>query len=454
MFRRILVANRGEIALRILRACKSLGIDTVAVVSEADRQAPWVRHAGRSVCIGPAPAEGSYLNAGAILQAAEQTDCQAIHPGYGFLAENALFAARCEQHGLAFIGPRAEGIRRMGDKIEAKRTMAQAGLPTIPGPLSPLRDVDDALRRATEIGYPVLLKAKAGGGGRGMRACETEAELKRGFPEATLEAGKAFGDPSVYLEKLVLGGRHIEFQILCDAYGHGVHLGERECTVQRRHQKLIEESPSPVLDDATRRSVGERVVRAMTAVGYRNAGTVEFLRAPDGALYFMEVNTRLQVEHPVTEMCTGVDLVVEQIKIAAMHPLELRQDRVRSRGHALELRINAEDPDDGFRPDPGVITAFREPPAMIENTRIRWDSAVEQGYRIPSHYDSMVGKLIVHGRDRDSALTGASDALDALRLDGIRTTVPLHRRILSDPRFRSGDYDLNFLVESGLVPAH
>ena len=325
MFRRILIANRGEIALRVIRACEALGVETVAVFSEADRGAPWLRRAGRAVCIGPARAEESYLNADAILQAAEQTECQAIHPGYGFLAENALFAARCEQQGVTFIGPGPDAIRRMGDKAEAKHTMATAGLPTIPGSEGTLAGVREALVQAAAIGYPVLLKATAGGGGRGMRGCEGEQELERAFAEAALEAEKAFGNPGLYLEKFLAGGRHVEFQVLCDAFGRAVHLGERECSVQRHHQKLIEESPSPVVDAPTRQSVGARVARAAAGFGYRNAGTVEFLRAPEGRLFFMEMNTRLQVEHPVTEMVSGVDLVVEQIRIAALHPLRLRQ---------------------------------------------------------------------------------------------------------------------------------
>jgi acetyl-CoA carboxylase, biotin carboxylase subunit len=445
MFRRILVANRGEIALRVLRACAAMNIETVAVFSEADRGAPWLRQAGRAIAIGPARAEDSYLDASAILQAAEQSGCQAIHPGYGFLAENAVFAARCEQQGITFIGPPPAAIRRMGDKAEAKRTVHAAGLPTIPGSPGLVADAGEARRHASRVGYPVLLKATAGGGGRGMRRCDFEADLRDAFSEASLEAEKAFGDPGLYLEKLIPGGRHIEFQILCDAFGRAVHLGERECSLQRHHQKLLEESPSPVMKAAAREALGARVARAVAGFGYRNAGTVEFLHAPEGNLFFMEMNTRIQVEHPVTEMVTGVDLVREQIRIAALHPLALRQESITLRGHAIEMRINAEDPDADFRPDPGTITALQLPPAQAAGCRVRWDAAIEAGWKIPSHYDSLLGKLIVHGEDRDRAIAGAVEALQALRIEGVRTTLPLQRRILDDPGFRRGEYDIDFL---------
>ncbi len=447
----MLIANRGEIALRIMRACKDLGIETVVVYSTADRGAPWLARADRTVCIGPAPAEESYLNADAILQAAAQTECQAIHPGYGFLAENALFAARCAQQGITFVGPGPGAIHRMGDKAEARRTMATAGLPIIPGSEGTLPDVKEALKQAARIGYPVLLKSTAGGGGKGMRRCENEEDLRRGFAEAALEAGKAFGNPALYLEKFIAGGRHVEFQVLCDAFGNAMHLGERECSVQRHHQKLIEESPSPVVDAATRRALGERVARAVASIRYRNAGTVEFLRAPDGSLHFMEMNTRLQVEHPVTEMVTGVDLVVGQIRIAALHPLALRQEAIALRGHAIEFRINAEDPHNGFRPDPGTIGHFAPPSVSSTGVQVRWDSAVVAGYRIPPNYDSLIGKLIVHGPDRPAALQAAQEALATLRMDGLHTTIAFHRRVLDDPDFRRGDYDLNFLSRAGLV---
>jgi len=446
-----LVANRGEIALRVIRACNDLDIETVAVHSEADRGAPWLEHATRSVCLGPARAGASYLDADAILQAAEQFDCQAVHPGYGFLSENAVFSARCEQQGVTFVGPGADAIRRMGDKAEAKRTMASQGLPTIPGSLDILTGVDQALELAEEIGYPVLLKATAGGGGRGMRRCTDSTTLKQGFAEASLEAEKAFGNAGLYIEKYLEGGRHIEFQILCDAMGHGVHFGERECSIQRQHQKLIEESPSPVIDAETRRGLGERVARAAAAIGYRNAGTVEFLRSPEGDLYFMEMNTRLQVEHPVTEMVTGVDLVREQLRVAARHPLDPSLDGIEPNGHAIELRINAEDPSAGFRPDPGEISVFEPPRVDLEGAGVRWDSAIRAGYRIPPHYDSMIGKLIVHGGDRGVALEAARQALDSIRIEGVATTVALHRKILDDPSFIRGEYDVNFLTANSLV---
>jgi len=451
MFRRLLIANRGEIAQRVARACRSLGVETVMVHSAADRDAPWLELAQQRICVGPARAEASYLDADAILQAAEQTECQAVHPGYGFLAENAIFAARCEQQGLSFVGPSAESIRTMGDKARAKRTMAAAGLPTLPGSEETLADVDQARRMAGELGYPVLLKATAGGGGKGMRRCEGEADLERAFAEAALEADKAFGNAELYLEKFIHGGRHIEFQVLCDAFGQAIHLGERECSIQRKHQKLVEESPSPVIDAAVRQQLGERVARAVARLGYRNAGTVEFLRADDGQLYFMEMNTRLQVEHPVTEMVTGVDLVVEQLRIAANQPLRLRQDDVRFDGHAIEFRINAEDPDAGFRPDPGVIRRFELKGRAPNGVSVRWDSAITSGYRIPPHYDSMIGKLIVHAADRKSALTGAQRTLEGLEVEGVATTASLHLRLLADRRFRRGEYDVDYLARSGLL---
>ncbi len=449
MFRRVLIANRGEIALRIVRACHDLGIEAAVAHSEADRGAPWLAEADRSICIGPARAEASYLDASAILQAAEQLDCQALHPGYGFLSENAQFAARCEQQGLTFVGPPPDAIRRMGDKSEAKRTMARAGLLTIPGSDGALTGVDQARSVADEVGYPVLLKARAGGGGRGIRRCDDERDLETRYSEARLEAGAAFGDPSLYLEKLITGGRHVEFQVLCDAYGNAVHLGERECSMQRKHQKLVEEAPSPVVDPETRERLGTRVATAAAQLGDRNAGTVEFLRDGESRFYFMEMNTRLQVEHPVTEMVTGVDLVAEQLRIAANRPLRLTQDAIGLTGHAIELRINAEDPDADFRPDPGRIVRFRPPVASGKGVRVRWDSAIIDGYKIPPYYDSLVGKLIVHAPDRDAALGAAERALDSLELGGIRTTIGLHRRILADAGFRAGRYDVDHLASSG-----
>ncbi len=449
MFRKLLVANRGEIALRVLRTCRSLGIRTVAVHSEADRDGPWLDAADEIVCVGSARADASYLNQDSILQVALQSDCQAVHPGYGFLAENAAFAARCVGLGLVFVGPPASAIRRMGDKLEAKRAMAGAGLPTIPGTLSALRDLDHARQAAEVIGYPVLLKAAAGGGGKGMRRCADVAALVRGFPEAVREAQSAFGDGAVYLEKFLDGGRHIEFQVLVDTWGKAVHLGERECTIQRAHQKLVEESPSCVVGEQQREVLGRRVARAVAGLGYRNAGTVEFLRDSDGSFHFMEVNARLQVEHPVTEMRVGVDLVEWQLRIAAGEPLCLDQDEIRFSGHAIEFRVNAEDPDDGFRPDPGLVTEFEAPPSRIDGASVRWDSAVRAGWRIPPHYDSMIGKLIVHAADRPKALEASRKALEHTRIIGMATTIGFHLRLLGNEEFRTGHYDLSLVTRGG-----
>jgi acetyl-CoA carboxylase biotin carboxylase subunit len=449
----VLIANRGEVASRIVRACKELSIETVLVHSEADSEAPWLNAADRTVCIGEAPADRSYLDAGAVLQAAEQTSCQAVHPGWGFLAENALFAERCEQQGIAFIGPSPLLIRTMGDKAAAKRAMAAAGLTTVPGSDGPLEDPEQACRESQRIGYPVLLKAVSGGGGRGMRRCEDESELLRAFPQASLEAQKTFGDPTLYVEKLIARGRHIEFQVLCDGNGGAIHLGERECSIQRKHQKLVEESPSPVVDARTRSDLGRKVAEVMAHSGYRSAGTVEFLLDSAGHFYFMEMNTRLQVEHPVTEMVTGVDLVLEQLRIACNEPLRLKQSQIRLSGHAIEFRINAEDPEDDFRPDPGLIRAFERPPERSGSAEIRWDSAIDGGYRIPPYYDSMLGKLIVHADEREQVLREAARALAALRIEGVHTTIPFHRRLLEAQEFRQGRYDVDYLPRSGLLEA-
>ncbi len=444
MFRRLLVANRGEIAARILRACRVMGIETVAVHSTADAGSPHLALADRKVCIGPPQAARSYLDADAILQAAAQSDCQAVHPGYGFLAENAVFAARCAAQRLAFIGPPPRLIRIMGDKIEARRTMRRAGIETIPGTEDPVADVAQAARAAAGVGYPVFLKASAGGGGKGMRLCENETALRRGFPEAANEADKAFGDPTLYLEKAILGGRHIEFQILADAWGSAIHLGERECSVQRNHQKLVEEAPSPALDASVRRDLGERIAAAIAGLGYVNAGTVEFLRDPDGQLYFMEMNTRLQVEHPVTEAITGVDIVVEQIRIAANERLARSQEDVAISGHAIEFRINAEDPDAGFRPSPGTITRLRAPKGTRLDTHIDTADGAAP-YDVPPWYDSLIGKLIVHAKSRPAAIAAGVKAIDGMTIEGIRTTLPLHRRILDHADFAAGAYDVTML---------
>jgi acetyl-CoA carboxylase biotin carboxylase subunit len=441
MFRRILVANRGEVAARIIRACREMDIETVAVFSTADADSPHLRLADRRVCIGPAPSSESYLNMDAILQAAEQNDCQALHPGFGFLAENAHFAARVRQQQLTWIGPPSRSIAKMGDKAEARRAMKAAGLPTIPGTEGILEGVEEARIAAAEVGYPVLLKATAGGGGKGMRSCGNDEELAKAYSEASLEAEKAFGNAGLYLEKVLLGARHIEFQVLADAYGSAVHLGERECSVQRRHQKLLEEAPSPAMEEATRDEVGRRAADAAAAIGYTSAGTMEFLRDVEGNHYFMEMNTRLQVEHPVTEMISGVDIVQEQIRIAANQPLQISQADVGIDGHAIEFRINAEDPDEDFRPDPGKITVF-EPPS---GDGIRIDTHVESGYEIPPFYDSMIAKLIVWGSDRNDAILRSERALDEFRIEGVKTTIPIHRRILAESAFRKGAYDTLWL---------
>jgi len=446
MFRRIFVANRGEIAARVIRACREMGIETVAAHSTADAGSPHLKLATRSVCIGGARAAESYLNADAILQAAEQTGCQAIHPGYGFLSENALFAARCASHRLAFIGPPAAAMRKMGDKIEARLTMQAAGVPVIPGSKGALASVEEAALEARGAGYPVMIKAVAGGGGRGMRRCDDEAALGKFFSEAAAEAEAAFGNPSLYLEKFIEGGRHIEFQILADQYGAAVHLGERECSVQRHHQKLIEEAPSPVLDAATRARLGETAARAVARIGYTGAGTLEFLRDRDGRLHFMEMNARLQVEHPVTEEVTGIDIVKAQIRIAAGEPLGLAQKDVKLTGHALECRLNAEDPSAGFRPAPGRLDAFSIGDPKMDGARLRIETHVESGYTIPPYYDSMIGKVIAWGKDRPSALDAMAAALRSSRIEGVPTTVPFHLSVLADAAFRRGEYDVT-LVE-------
>jgi acetyl-CoA carboxylase biotin carboxylase subunit len=443
MFRSVLIANRGEIALRVIRACKELGIRTVAVHSEADRNSPHLQQADKAVSIGGSRSSESYLNMDAILQAAIQNECQALHPGYGFLAENALFSALCAQSKVTFIGPPPQATRLMGDKAKARETMKRLGLDPIPGSEGTLADVDEAASFAREIGFPVLLKATAGGGGKGMRVVREAGDLRRAFEEASMEAEKAFGNPSLYIEKYITAGRHIEFQVLADVFGNAVYLGERECSIQRSHQKLIEESPSPVITEEVRREFGSKVARAVAAVGYVNAGTVEFLRDVDGKLYFMEVNARLQVEHPVTEMVTGFDIVKEQLAIAANCPLSIKQEDIKLKGHAIEVRINAEDPARGFKPDPGTITTF-EPPAF---DGVRVDSHIKPGYTIPPFYDSLICKLIGHGRDRKAAIKTVVDALRAFRIEGVKTTIPIHIDILSTPEFARGEYDTRFVQE-------
>ncbi|RMH42579.1 MAG: ATP-grasp domain-containing protein [Deltaproteobacteria bacterium] len=438
LFHRLFVANRGEVAARIARACDALGIEPVFGVSEADRDAPYTR--GRDVVVlGPARAASSYLAIERVVQAAVQSRCTALHPGWGFLAENPVFASVCEAHGVTFIGPPAHVMHRMGQKTPAKRAMAAAGLAVIPGSDGALRDADHARAVADQVGYPVLLKAESGGGGRGMRVARGPDELAAAFADASREASAAFGDGRVYLERLIEGGRHIEIQVLADRYGNAIHLGERDCTIQRNHQKLIEESPSPVLSDAERARTLAAAVRATRAIGYVGAGTLEFLLDPDGTLRFMEMNTRLQVEHCVTEMRTGVDLVREQILVAAGHPLSLRQDDVTFDGHAIECRINAEDPRNDFRPAPGTIARW-SPPDPAGGT-IRVDTHVESGYRIPPHYDSLLCKVIAKGPDRDAACDAMIRALDQLVCEGVPTTVPMHLAILRSAAFRAHRYD-------------
>lgn len=446
MFRRVLVANRGEIASRIIRACHAVGAEAVAVYSEADAESPHLDEADERICIGPAPAGASYLNQDAILEAAQITGCQALHPGFGFLSENALFATRCEQQKLTFIGPSPRVIRAMGDKATARRTMQAAGVPVLPGSEDILDSPEQAAALAAEIGYPVLLKATAGGGGRGMRRCDDEAELHKAFAEASAEASAAFGDGSLYLEKFIVGGRHIEFQVLADTWGNVIHLGERECSIQRNHQKLLEEAPALGMTDQLRSEVGEAIRRAMIDIGYVGAGTVEFLMDQSGELTFLEMNTRLQVEHPVTELVTGIDIVAWQLKIAAGQRLTIKQDDVRLNGHAIEIRINAEDPSQGFRPMPGVLKRL-EWPENSHNGPVRIESHVVEGYRIPSNYDSMIGKLIVHGSDRADAIAKLHAALTTLKIEGVPTTLRLHQAIVADELFTAGGYNCQFLIE-------
>jgi acetyl-CoA carboxylase biotin carboxylase subunit len=440
MFKKILVANRGEIAMRIISACRELGIRTVAVYSEADRDALHVRFADEDVCIGPYPSAASYLNISAIVSAAEITEADAIHPGYGFLSENAYFAEILHDCHIAFIGPSPEAMRKMGDKSLARRTVAAAGVPTVPGSPGPLESVDEALAFARKAGYPVILKASSGGGGRGMRVARDERELSGAYETARAEAEKAFGSSEVYLEKYLDAPRHVEFQIFGDLHGNVQHLGERECSIQRRHQKLIEEAPSPVLTRELRREMGAAAIAAAKAVHYTNAGTIEFLLDSQDRFYFMEMNTRLQVEHPVTEEVTGLDIVKEQIAVAAGKPLSFAGRELAPRGHAIEFRVNAEDPV-SFAPSPGKITAFH-PPGGIG---VRVDTAAYQGYVISSHYDSLIAKLIVNGRDRTEAISRARRALDFFVIEGIKTSIPMHRRILDDPDFVDGRLSTRFM---------
>ncbi len=438
-FRKVLIANRGEIALRIQRACRELGIRTVAVHSTADAEAMHVRLSDESVCIGPPPARDSYLNVAAILSAASVTGADAIHPGYGFLSENASFAEMVEAHGLAFIGPSPAHIRMMGDKITAKAAMASLGVPLVPGSDGAVEDLDEARRVAARIGYPVLIKAAAGGGGRGMKVAPDADGLEEAWRVARAEARAAFGNDAVYIEKYLDRPRHIELQVLADAYGQVVHLGERDCSLQRRHQKILEEAGSPALTAASRERLGGVVTSALSKLGYRNAGTLEFLYQ-DGQFAFIEMNTRLQVEHPVTEMVCNIDLVREQIRIAEGERLGYSQSDIRISGHAIECRINAEDPDT-FIPTAGRVTAFHAPGGL----GVRVDSALYAGYMVPPYYDSMVAKLIVHAPNRAEAIARLRRALEEFAVLGIKTTLPLHQRIVEDPEFQSGDYTIHWL---------
>lgn len=442
-FSRILVANRGEIALRILRACHELDIETVAIYSEADRGAAYLDFADEKICIGPGASQLSYLDIPKIMSAAEIADVEAIHPGYGFLAENAHFAEICQSCNIQFIGPTVENIRQLGDKQAARELAMRAGIPVVPGSKELLRDETDALAIAKEIGYPVMIKASAGGGGRGMRVAHNDISLVNGYQAARMEAEVAFNNPDVYLEKYVEKPRHVEVQILADSYGEVVHLGERDCSLQRRHQKLIEEAPSSAVDEAQREALGAAAVQLARTAEYRNAGTVEFLLDRDGNFYFIEMNTRIQVEHPVTEMVTGVDLVKEQILVAAGMPLRFQQSDIRLQGASIECRINAEDPSDGFRPCPGTITKLVLPGGL----GVRVDSHAFGGYKIPPTYDSLIAKLIVYGDTRDEAITIMRRALDEFIVEGVATTIPLAREIFRHFHFIKGNLNTSFIEE-------
>ena len=441
MFKKILIANRGEIALRVIRACRELGIRTVAVYSSADRESLHVRFADEEVCIGPGPARESYLNIPRIIAAAEITGADAIHPGYGFLAENAEFAEICQGSGLVFIGPTADQIRAMGDKIAARKAMQKAGVPVVPGSDGAVAELAQARAIVEEIGFPVMLKAAAGGGGKGMRRVREPEELERGFVTARSEAEAAFGDGSLYIEKLIERSRHIEFQVLGDTHGRVIHLNERDCSVQRRHQKLIEEAPSPVMTPDLRKEMGTAAVAGAKTIDYVGAGTLEFLVDRDLRYFFIEMNTRIQVEHPVTEVCTGFDLVKEQIRVAAGEPLSMPDRPITLRGHAIECRVNAEDPDHDFRPSPGTIRTYHPP----GGPGVRLDSHVYAGYTVPPHYDSLLAKLIVHGNTRQEALARSILALEMFVIEGVHTTIPFLIRVLQHPDFQKGDVDTAFL---------
>ncbi len=440
MFKKILIANRGEIALRIIRACKEMGIRTVAVHSTADANSLHVRFADESVCIGPAKSADSYLHVPSIISAAEITDAEAIHPGYGFLAENSSFAEVCNSTGIRFIGPSPDSIKLMGDKAKARETALKAGVPVLPGSNGVVTEESSAIEIARELGFPVIVKAAAGGGGKGMRVVMDETEFANAFVMAQAEALAAFSNADVYIEKYILQPRHIEIQIMADEKGNAVYLGERECSIQRRHQKLIEEAPSVIVDEALRKQMGEMAIAIAKTVRYRNAGTIEFLMDEDHKFYFMEMNTRIQVEHPVTELVTGIDLVKEQIRVAAGMPLSFSQKDIRINGHSIECRINAEDPEK-FTPSPGTITTFNPPGGL----GVRVETAAYTQYVIPPYYDSMIAKLIVHAASRDEAIMRMQRSLDEFIIEGVKTTIPMHKKILDDPDFRKGDISTKFM---------
>jgi acetyl-CoA carboxylase biotin carboxylase subunit len=440
VFKKILIANRGEIALRIIRACKEMGIKTVAVHSTADVNSLHVRFADESVCIGPPKSADSYLNVPSIISAAEITDAEAIHPGYGFLAENSSFAEICNSTGIRFIGPSPESIKQMGDKARARETAKNAGVPVLPGSNGVVTEESSAIEIAREIGFPVIVKAAAGGGGKGMRVVMEESEFANAFVMAQTEALASFSNADVYLEKYILQPRHIEIQLIADEKGNTVYLGERECSIQRRHQKLIEEAPSVIVTEALRKQMGEMAVAIAKSVKYRNAGTIEFLLDENGKYYFMEMNTRIQVEHPVTEMVTGIDLVKEQIRIAAGLPLSFTQGDIRIKGHSIECRINAEDPEK-FTPSPGTITAFNPPGGL----GVRVETAAYTQYVIPPYYDSMIAKLVVHAETRIEAIMRMQRALNEFIIEGVKTTIPMHKKILDDPQFQKGDISTKFM---------
>ena len=443
MFHRLFIANRGEVAARLVRACRELGIEAVCAASEPDLAAgfPYLEEAAEVVCLGRGSARESYLKMEEMVQAARQTGCTALHPGWGFLAENSLFASLCEQHGVTFIGPSPSAMDRMGLKVAAREAATAVGLPVVPGSDGLLADVEEALAVAGEIGYPVVLKADAGGGGRGIRRCDSPEDVRTAFAEAARESLSAFGSADLYMEKYLVGGRHIEFQVLGDGRGNAIHLGERECSIQRRHQKLVEEAPSPAMSAEQRDHYGRLSAQATAAWNYAGAGTMEYLMANDGSLHFLEMNTRLQVEHPITECITGIDLAIAQIRIAAGGPLPCSQEEVRWNGHAIEVRLNAEDPEQDFRPAPGRLDAFE-----FERDQVRVDTHLTAGSRIPPHYDSLLAKVIAHGKDREEARTRLLDALASSTIEGVPTTRELHQAILESDDFRSGDFDTLWLT--------